>query len=96
MGQSVRDGDLLSAALSKEPLFPDMTANIAEVGEKSGDLSGALQYLAQENEREVDREVRVLMTLLEPAMIPFLGTVVGFIVLAMLLPIFNLGDALQV
>jgi len=96
MGQSVRDGDLLSAALSKEPLFPDMTANIAEVGEKSGDLSGALQYLAQENEREVDREVRVLMTLLEPAMILFLGTVVGFIVLAMLLPIFNLGDALQV
>jgi len=36
------------------------------------------------------------MTLLEPAMIPFLGTVVGFIVLAMLLPIFNLGYALQV
>ncbi|HOF40333.1 MAG TPA: type II secretion system F family protein [Candidatus Hydrogenedentes bacterium] len=96
MGKSVRDGDLLSAALSKEPLFPDMTASIAEIGERSGDLSGSLQHLAEENEREVDREVRVLMTLLEPAMILFLGTVVGFIVLAMLLPIFNLGDALQV
>jgi type II secretory pathway component PulF len=96
MGQSVRDGELLSTALSKEPLFPDMTASIAEIGERSGELSSSLQHLAEENEREVDREVRVLMTLLEPAMILFLGTVVGFIVLAMLLPLFNLGDALQI
>jgi type II secretory pathway component PulF len=96
MALAVRDGALLSDALAKESRFPDMVANIVAVGEQSGDLSETLQQLAEENEREVDRQVKVVMTLLEPTMIVLLGTIVGFIVLAMLLPIFNLGDTIQV
>lgn len=53
------------------------------------------EVLADENERDVDREVKVAMTLLEPIMIALLGGVVGFIVLAMLLPIFSLGDTIE-
>jgi len=95
MANTVRDGDLLSHAIEGSPLFPEAIANVVAVGEHSGDLPDTLQQLADEGERDIDREVKVVMTLLEPIMIVLLGTIVGFIVLAMLLPIFNLGDAIE-
>jgi general secretion pathway protein F len=95
MAISVRDGESLSDSLERQPLFTDMMASIVSVGERSGDLSGSLHQIADEYERQIDRAVKVAMTLLEPAMIVLLGGVVGFIVLAMLLPIFSLGDTIQ-
>lgn len=95
MGLTVRDGGLLSEALAKQSLFPEMVASIVAVGEQSGDLPESLHQLAGENERDVDREVKIAMTLLEPIMIILLGSVVGFIVLAMLLPIFSIGETIQ-
>lgn len=92
---AVRDGESLSGYMQKNPLFPAMVGSIISVGERTGDLAGALQQIAEENEKDLDREVKVFMTLLEPAMIILMGGVVGFIVLAMLLPIFSLGDAIQ-
>lgn len=92
---AVREGESLSGFLQKTPLFPPMVASIVSVGERTGDLCGALEQIAQENEKDLDREVKVFMTLLEPMMIILMGAVVGFIVLAMLLPIFRLGDAIQ-
>ncbi|MBN2311167.1 MAG: type II secretion system F family protein [Candidatus Hydrogenedentes bacterium] len=96
MGLAVRDGGLLSEALAKQALFPEMVSSIVSVGEQSGDLPGSLEQLAEENERDVDRHVKVVMTLLEPLMIIMLGLIVAFIVLAVLLPIFNIGDTIQV
>lgn len=95
MALAVRDGDFLSKALADQPLFPEMVASFVSVGEKSGDLARSLHQLADENERDVDHEVKVVMTLIEPIMIILMGGLVGFIVLAMLLPIFNLGDTIQ-
>ena len=63
---------------------------------RGGDLDGALQRVADENEKDVDRETKVVMTLLGPAMIIIVGLIVGFIVMAMLLPIFSLGDSIQI
>lgn len=95
MTGTIRDGGLLSDAVAAQPLFPPMVVSIVSVGERTGELGNALQQLAEECERDVDRQVKVVMTLLEPVMIVMLGVVVGFIVLSVLLPIFELGDAIQ-
>ena len=96
MSAGVREGAPLSQVLDSEALFPKMVSSIVAVGERSGDLSGCLLQMADEGERDIDRQVKIVMTLLEPLMIVLLGTVVGFIVIAMLLPIFMLGDTLQI
>lgn len=95
MAVAVREGGLVSAAIAACPLFPVSVADVLAVGEQTGDIAGACHQLADENERDIDREVKVMMTLMEPLMIVLMGLVVGFIVIAMLLPIFSLGDAIQ-
>jgi type II secretory pathway component PulF len=95
MAGPVREGESLSNTLEENPLFPDMVASVVAVGEESGSIDQSLNQIADEYEREVDREVKVVMTLLEPAMILFIGAIVGFIVMAMLLPIFELGESIQ-
>ena len=95
MAAPVREGESLSKVLETSPLFPDMVASVVAVGEESGSVHISLDQVAAEYEREVQREVRVVMTLLEPAMIVFIGGIVGFIVMAMLLPIFELGESIR-
>ncbi len=91
----VRDGDPLSSGLASSALFPPRIAGIIQVGEESGTLPDALQQIADDTEKALDRELKVLMTLLEPTMIVLVGSIVGFIVMAVLLPIFELGNAIQ-
>lgn len=95
LGATIREGETLSAALKRAPLFPPNVASVTAVGEHSGELPNSLRLLAEEINRDLDRQVKVGMTLLEPLLILVLGGVVGFIVLAMLLPIFNLGDTIR-
>lgn len=76
-------------------LMPTRILVVIGVGEDGGMLDETLLQLAEEYERDVEREIKVFMTLLEPAMIIGVGLVVGFIVMAMLLPIFDLGQAIQ-
>jgi len=95
MVAEVREGGLVSACVGACALFPESVSNVLAVGEQTGDIAGAFHQLADENERDIDREVKVMMTLMEPLMIVLMGLVVGFIVIAMLLPIFSLGDAIQ-
>lgn len=92
--ERVRDGDLLSSGLASSALFPSRISGVIQVGEESGTLPSALQQIADDTEKSLDRELKVLMTLLEPAMIVFVGSIVGFIVMAVLLPIFELGNAI--
>jgi general secretion pathway protein F len=92
---AVRDGAQLSRAVAAEALFPAMVADVIAVGETSGLLSESLLQLGEEYDHELERELKVLMTLLEPVMIIGVGAVVGFIVMAMILPVFQLGDTLQ-
>jgi type IV pilus assembly protein PilC len=87
---SVRSGRTIAAPLAEEPVFPSMVTQMVAVGEDSGALEPMLNKIADFYEEEVDTAVAGLLTLLEPIMIAMLGIVVGGIVIAMYLPIFDL------
>jgi len=93
MCDTIHDGERLSVALENAVHFPDLVASVSSVGEESGTLSESLLQVADDYERDLEREIKVFMTLLEPALIVAVGAVVGFIVIAIILPIFQLGDA---
>ncbi|MCI0469174.1 MAG: type II secretion system F family protein, partial [Nitrospirae bacterium] len=89
----VTKGMTLSEPLSKMEIFPPMVSQMTEVGESTGALDQMLIKVADFYDDEVDNAVANLTTMLEPAMMVFLGTVIGFIVVALYLPIFKLGEA---
>lgn len=81
-------GDSLGICLQRAVYIPPLFVQILSVAEESGALTDALKDIAESCETDVNETIKVLMTLLEPAMILGVGLVVGFIVFAMLLPIF--------
>jgi type II secretory pathway component PulF len=89
--KEVREGNALAAGLSKGNYFPVFVNNMISVGEEGGAVEKALFKVAGSYEREVDRAVKTMTSLLEPLMILTLGLVIGFIVIAMLLPIFEIS-----
>ena len=91
----VREGSSIAAALGATNQFPVFVSNMVAVGEESGSVDAALLKVAIAYERDVDRTIRTLTTLLEPILLVVVGGVVMFIVLAMLLPIFQLGSVVQ-
>jgi type II secretory pathway component PulF len=91
---TVQQGRSIAAGLEKAVHFPRFVTNTVAVGEESGNLDGALTEIAVFYEREVDHRVRVLTALLEPLLILGIGAIVGFIVYAMMLPIFEIGRSL--
>jgi type IV pilus assembly protein PilC len=88
--KSIEGGDTIAAPLKETAVFPSMVVQMIGVGEATGALDTMLQKIAEFYEEEVDVAVAGLLTLLEPIMIAFLGGVVGGIVIAMYLPIFDL------
>jgi type IV pilus assembly protein PilC len=88
--KSIEGGDTIAAPLKDTGVFPPMVVQMIGVGEATGALDTMLQKIADFYEEEVDVAVAGLLTLLEPIMIAFLGGVVGGIVIAMYLPIFDL------
>jgi type IV pilus assembly protein PilC len=88
--KSIEGGDTIAAPLKETGVFPPMVVQMIGVGEATGALDTMLQKIAEFYEEEVDVAVAGLLTLLEPIMIAFLGGVVGGIVIAMYLPIFDL------
>lgn len=89
-GRSVRDGEPFSAPLERSRLFPPMVIRMISVGEKSGELEKMLSKIADFYDDQVDAAVTGLTAMIEPLVIAFLGLVIGFIVLAMFLPILKL------
>lgn len=89
--REVREGASLAKGLSKGSYFPVFVNNMIAIGEESGALEKALLKVAISYEKEVNKTVRVMTSLLEPAMILTMGLIIGFIVIAMLLPIFELS-----
>lgn len=87
----IANGSSLSRCLKGSRLFPALVANIISVGEESGTLEKSLLRIADSFESEVDRLLKSLTRLLEPVIILIMGLVVGFIVLSMLLPIFQIN-----
>ena len=92
---SIAGGDTIAAPLQKSAVFPPMVISMIAVGEQTGGLDEMLSKIADFYDDEVDAAVSTLMSLLEPLMIVFLGVVVGGMVVAMYLPIFDMMNAVQ-
>jgi type IV pilus assembly protein PilC len=92
---SVKRGGSLSRPLMEAGIFPPMVSQMVSVGEDSGQLDTMLEKIADFYDAEVDAKVKALTSLIEPIMIMFVGGVVGFIVIAMYLPIFQLYDSIR-
>lgn len=87
----LEQGSSFGKSLKKSSVFPPFLVSLVAVGEESGRLDDALAEIADTYEHECDEAVKVMTSLLEPIMILVMGLVVGFIVMAMLLPIFQIN-----
>ena len=92
---SIAGGDTIAQPLQKSKVFPPMVISMIAVGEQTGGLDEMLSKIADFYDEEVDAAVSNLLSLLEPIMIVFLGVVVGGMVVAMYLPIFDMVNAVQ-
>ncbi len=84
---SIREGDTIADPLAESRMFPPMVVQMITIGEETGQLDNMLEKVADFYEREVDAAVEALTASLEPVMIVLLGVIVGFIVVAMFMPL---------
>lgn len=87
----INEGATLSASLGRIKIFPSFAVNMIAVGEEGGKLEESLNGVAGVYEKEVEQAIGIMTSLLEPLLILTVGGIVGFIVFAMLLPIFDIG-----
>lgn len=92
---SIAGGDTISGPLKKSDVFPPMVISMISVGEQTGGLDEMLTKIADFYDDEVDAAVGGLLALLEPIMIVFLGVVVGGMIVAMYLPIFDMVNSVK-
>ncbi|HET8956508.1 MAG TPA: type II secretion system F family protein [Solirubrobacterales bacterium] len=92
---SVKRGGSLARPIQANPIFPPMVGHMVAVGEETGQLENLLSKIADFYEAEVDAKVKALTSLIEPLMIVFVGGIVGFIVIAMYLPMFSLYENIR-
>ena len=90
---SIREGETIAEPLGRSGIFPPMVIQMIAVGESTGALDSMLSKIAEFYEEEVDVAVANLTSLLEPFLMMFLGVVIGGVVIAMYLPIFNMASA---
>ncbi|HHN74751.1 MAG TPA: type II secretion system F family protein [Acidobacteria bacterium] len=88
--RSVEEGKTVSEPLRETQVFPDMVVQMIAVGEQTGAMDTMLSKIADFYEDEVDEATQNLLSLLEPIMIVFLGTIIGGIVISMYMPMFSL------
>jgi len=93
--REVEEGQSLSAPLSRNGFFPPMAVEMIAVGEQSGNMETMLFRVADGYEKEVEANILLVTSLLEPAMILVMGAVVGFIVISILLPIFEMNQLVR-
>jgi len=93
--EAIREGHSMAEPLKRSGLFPPLLIHMIAVGEKSGELESMLARAADAYDNEVEASVTALSSIMEPLMIIFMGGVVLFIVLAILLPIFELNQLVR-
>jgi type IV pilus assembly protein PilC len=91
---AVRDGESMAVQMDREPVFPTMVTSMVEIGEETGELPDMLTRIADNFDEDVDNAVAGVTSLIEPVMIVFLAVVVGFIVIALFLPIVSIIENL--
>ncbi|HEY4778805.1 MAG TPA: type II secretion system F family protein [Solirubrobacterales bacterium] len=92
---SVKRGGSLAGPIESNAIFPPMVGHMVAVGEETGQLEHMLAKIADFYEAEVDAKVKALTALIEPLMIVFVGGMVGFIVIAMYLPMFSIYEHIR-
>lgn len=90
---SIREGERIAKPLAASGVFPNMVVSMISIGEETGNLDLMLAKIADFYEAEVDTAVEGLTSLIEPLVIVFMGLVIGSIVIAMFLPMFNMSGA---
>ncbi len=93
--ENIREGEGIAEPLKRSGLFPPLLTHLIAIGEKSGQLEPMLEKVSESYENEVERTVTTVTSLLGPFMILAMGGVVLFIVLAILLPIFDISQIVQ-
>lgn len=91
----VSAGHGLTIPLSKQPIFPKTMVQLISAGERGGDLASMFLKVAANSENLVTQRIELLTSILEPLLILFLGGIVGFVVLAVLLPIFDMSQLIH-
>ena len=91
----VKEGQSLSSALKSTKIFPNLSIDMIEVGESTGALPAMLNSVAEFYEDDVATQMAATLALIEPAIMIFMGIFVAFVLIALYLPIFSLGDSLQ-
>src|SRR3990167_3069026 len=86
------EGEKISDLFAKSPIIPPLVVRMLSIGEETGNLSFALKNLAEIYEEELDRDLLQLTTFLQPAILLFLGVVVGLVVLSILLPLTDVSS----
>ncbi len=95
VAESVRQGRSLAAPLSDHPVFPPMVTQMIAVGEDAGSLEVMLNKIADFYDQEVEAATEQLTAMIEPLMVAFLGVVIGSMVIALYLPIFNISKLIH-
>jgi general secretion pathway protein F len=93
--QNIREGETIAEPLKRSGEFPPLVTHMIAVGEKSGEMEEMLRRIGQIFDGEVDRVITRFTSLLEPVMIVVMGIIVLFIVVAILLPIFEMGQMVR-
>jgi type IV pilus assembly protein PilC len=94
-GQMVREGNPLSASLRETKIFPPLAIDMIEVGESTGALTVMLNSVAEFYEEDVNTKMTAALSLIEPAIMVFMGVFVAFVLIALYLPIFSLADTIK-
>jgi type II secretory pathway component PulF len=94
--RAVVDGATLSAALREQKLFPDLFTDMMSVGEQTGHFAETMQSIADVYERELDRNISIISSLIPPVIIVLIAIVVGFVVYSILSAVFEMTHSLQV
>ncbi len=92
---SVKRGGTIAAPLAQAPIFPTMVTHMVGVGEETGALDAMLDKVAEFYEDRVEASVKALTSILEPIMIILIGSIVGFIVISMYLPLFEVYNHVE-
>jgi type IV pilus assembly protein PilC len=92
---SVKRGGTIAAPLAQAPIFPSMVTHMVGVGEETGALDEMLDRIAEFYEEQVEAAVKSLMSILEPILIIVIGAMVGFIVISMYLPLFEVYNRIE-
>lgn len=85
----------MAKSVAKSGIFPPVIYQMIEVGEETAELSSMLLNIAETNQREMDSDLEMLTSLLEPVMIVVIGLIIGVVIVAMYLPIFELMNVIQ-